>query len=448
VSPVHTTLKFIYLKVWPTQPSDCPEMENPALSSPFRGTLQLTAPLSSYGTSVWMATPNVGDVVSVRGCLCTVKYVGSPRFADGVWVGVAFDTAIGRNDGMVEGISYFKCPPRHGLFVRPSQVLPSSAASSKVERDAPEEHVQAWKVQENVMEIEAIQAGRDGARVLKHLESNFPAEAGGASPSLSRSKPLRPSRRGPGVLGRQGSGTSLAGTTKEGDLAAMLLARYGAPPARYNGPSFSGTPTPAQMVELCDSIKRRVAHSAGETAVAAHVAITLMAGVKEQLEREAASVVELNITDGRIVVVGDTHGQLNDFCWILKVAHASTRSRRAATAPRSRRAAQRTKPTHMLQCCACCRSHPRLTRRAKRLTCHVHRPTDPRRPATSTLSTATSLIAVLTPSRSISSCLGTCSRAPAALQHASAHYGASPLPQVHARVPGLRVPESREPRVV
>jgi hypothetical protein len=333
-------LKFIYLKVWPTQPSDCPEMENPALSSPFRGTLQLTAPLSSYGTSVWMATPNVGDVVSVRGCLCTVKYVGSPRFADGVWVGVAFDTAIGRNDGMVEGISYFKCPPRHGLFVRPSQVLPSSAASSKVERDAPEEHVQAWKVQENVMEIEAIQAGRDGARVLKHLESNFPAEAGGASPSLSRSKPLRPSRRGPGVLGRQGSGTSLAGTTKEGDLAAMLLARYGAPPARYNGPSFSGTPTPAQMVELCDSIKRRVAHSAGETAVAAHVAITLMAGVKEQLEREAASVVELNITDGRIVVVGDTHGQLNDFCWILKVAHASTRSRRAATAPRSRRAAQ------------------------------------------------------------------------------------------------------------
>jgi len=52
--------------------------------------------------------------------------------------------------------------------------------------------------------------------------------------------------------------------------------------------------------------------------VAAHLAITLMAGVKEQLEREAASVVELNITDGRIVVVGDTHGQLNDFCWILK----------------------------------------------------------------------------------------------------------------------------------
>ena len=289
-----------------------------------------------------MATPNVGDVVSVRGCLCTVKYVGSPRFADGVWVGVAFDTAIGRNDGIVEGISYFKGPPRHGLFVRPSQVLPSSAASSKVERDAPEEHVQAWKVQENVMEIEAIRAGRDGARVLKHLESNFPAEAGGASPSPARSKPLRPSRRGPGVLGRQGSGTSLAGTTKEGDLAAMLLARYGAPPARYHGPSFSGTPTPAQMVELCDSIKRRVAHSAGETAVAAHVAMPLMAGVKEQLERGAASVVELNITDGRIVVVGDTHGQLNDFCWILKVTHTSIRSRRAAAVQRTQRSARTT----------------------------------------------------------------------------------------------------------
>ena len=28
--------------------------------------------------------------------------------------------------------------------------------------------------------------------------------------------------------------------------------------------------------------------------------------------------MELPLTDGRLVVVGDTHGQLNDFCWILK----------------------------------------------------------------------------------------------------------------------------------
>ena len=94
--------------------------------------------------------------------------------------------------------------------------------------------------------------------------------------------------------------------------------------------------------QLCDSIKRRVAHSAGETAVAAHVAMPLMAGVKEQLERGAASVVELNITDGRIVVVGDTHGQLNDFCWILKVTHASIRSRRAAAVQRTQRSARTT----------------------------------------------------------------------------------------------------------
>jgi len=273
---------------------------------------------------------DVGDLVSVRGGRCHVRYLGNPRFADGQWVGVEYETAIGRNDGSVEGVSYFKCAPRHGLFVRPSQVQPSSAATARVERDVPEEHVSAWMVKEQQQEIEAIRAGRDGARVLKHLETNFPNEGGsaGASPSGSRRSPgggtpgkMRPKRRGPGVLARQGSG-NFSDSDANAELAPMLLSRYATLPPEYTGPSFSGAPTPEQMAQLLSHTKRRVASEGFETAVPANVAVEILAGARDVLEREASSLVELNITDGRIVIVGDTHGQLNDFCWILK-AHGA-----------------------------------------------------------------------------------------------------------------------------
>ena len=48
----------------------------------------------------------------------SVRFIGETQFAAGVWVGVALDTAEGKNDGSVNGQRYFKCKPRRGLFVR------------------------------------------------------------------------------------------------------------------------------------------------------------------------------------------------------------------------------------------------------------------------------------------------------------------------------------------
>lgn len=54
-----------------------------------------------------------------------VRFCGkSVQFADGEWIGVEFDEAVGKNDGSVQGIPYFRCAPNHGLFVRPSQMKP------------------------------------------------------------------------------------------------------------------------------------------------------------------------------------------------------------------------------------------------------------------------------------------------------------------------------------
>jgi len=51
-----------------------------------------------------------------------VAFVGTTEFAEGEWIGVALDEAVGKNDGSVKGIKYFECRPAHGLFVRARQV--------------------------------------------------------------------------------------------------------------------------------------------------------------------------------------------------------------------------------------------------------------------------------------------------------------------------------------
>ena len=44
----------------------------------------------------------------------TVAYVGVTEFAPGKWVGVIWDEPIGKNNGTVQGKSYFECVDKHG----------------------------------------------------------------------------------------------------------------------------------------------------------------------------------------------------------------------------------------------------------------------------------------------------------------------------------------------
>lgn len=63
-----------------------------------------------------------------------VRYLGNTQFRPGVWAGVELDRPRGKNDGSVEGVRYFVCQPKHGLFLRPEHLTVRAARGG---RDAP-----------------------------------------------------------------------------------------------------------------------------------------------------------------------------------------------------------------------------------------------------------------------------------------------------------------------
>ncbi|CAD7924481.1 unnamed protein product [Amoebophrya sp. A25] len=74
----------------------------------------------------------IGQRVSVSRRLGSVRYVGKPPFAPGIWVGIELDDAVGKNDGSVQGQYYFQCKPKHGVFVKAEQVQVAQAPGAPV----------------------------------------------------------------------------------------------------------------------------------------------------------------------------------------------------------------------------------------------------------------------------------------------------------------------------
>ncbi|KAL5013425.1 hypothetical protein ScPMuIL_007695, partial [Solemya velum] len=73
----------------------------------------------------WVQLGESVIVMSSRGPLKNgvVQFVGNVEFASGSWVGVELDLREGKNDGSVNGIQYFKCRPKHGIFVRHDKLI-------------------------------------------------------------------------------------------------------------------------------------------------------------------------------------------------------------------------------------------------------------------------------------------------------------------------------------
>ncbi|ETW02585.1 hypothetical protein, variant [Aphanomyces invadans] len=67
----------------------------------------------------------IGDrvCISEKELFGHVRYIGDVAGFTGPWVGIQLDHADGKNDGSIKGQYYFRCKPKHGVFVRPSQIF-------------------------------------------------------------------------------------------------------------------------------------------------------------------------------------------------------------------------------------------------------------------------------------------------------------------------------------
>ncbi|KAG2222950.1 hypothetical protein INT45_012928, partial [Circinella minor] len=68
----------------------------------------------------------IGSKVSVpsMGVSGTLRFLGPTDFKPGIWGGIELDdSGIGKNDGCVQGIRYFTCPPQKGLFINESKIV-------------------------------------------------------------------------------------------------------------------------------------------------------------------------------------------------------------------------------------------------------------------------------------------------------------------------------------
>lgn len=65
----------------------------------------------------------IGDRVLVGGVQPgTLRFKGPTSFANGFWAGVELDKSEGSNNGTYDGVVYFECVERHGIFAPPDKI--------------------------------------------------------------------------------------------------------------------------------------------------------------------------------------------------------------------------------------------------------------------------------------------------------------------------------------
>lgn len=62
----------------------------------------------------------VGQSVELtdKGVRGKIAYIGLTKFAKERWIGIQLDEAKGKNNGTIDGVTYFHCPMNFGLFVK------------------------------------------------------------------------------------------------------------------------------------------------------------------------------------------------------------------------------------------------------------------------------------------------------------------------------------------
>ncbi|CAO3587247.1 unnamed protein product [Absidia cylindrospora] len=79
--------------------------------------------------------PRIGDRILVEGkqLYGTLRFLGPTEFKSGIWAGLELDhPGTGKNDGSVQGVYYFTCASRCGIFVLASKIILVSRKSASI----------------------------------------------------------------------------------------------------------------------------------------------------------------------------------------------------------------------------------------------------------------------------------------------------------------------------
>eukprot|EP00397_Hematodinium_sp_SG-2012_P004123 GEMP01004134.1.p1 GENE.GEMP01004134.1~~GEMP01004134.1.p1 ORF type:complete len:996 (+),score=206.51 GEMP01004134.1:43-3030(+) len=260
-----------------------------------------------------------GDIVLANGKVATVKFVGPTKFSSGTWIGVEFQNhKTGKNDGTVDGVTYFgPCEMGFGLFLKEGtsnlqKYTPEKAAAIMIQSKARSIHDRQktemdagrnlWTLMEEAEEKEYHQENQTVAGVESYMIRNFPQQkqgvmSTGRRPSAGAETSINPAMRQKSRLDDRES-VKLASSWK-----AEL------------GFSFDLSSLTEQSVhQLFDRIKRRP----DDRLPLALVWAMVCAIENLYTNLYTTSLVRRNPpAGGRMVLVGDTHGQLEDVLWIF-----------------------------------------------------------------------------------------------------------------------------------
>lgn len=92
--------------------------------------------VSQQPTSKTINDLKIGDRVIISSGqgskLGVLRYRGATQFAPGEWCGIELDDPLGKNNGIVEGIKYFECEDKFGLFAPIAKVSKSPMSTSRM----------------------------------------------------------------------------------------------------------------------------------------------------------------------------------------------------------------------------------------------------------------------------------------------------------------------------
>lgn len=104
-----------------------PTSPSPSRRASFAKAAAAVTAASKVVSAVVGLEVSVGQTVLFEHCrkelVGKIAFVGTTGFGNGRWVGIILDTPTGKHDGSVRGDVYFSCPPLHGLFIRPQNVV-------------------------------------------------------------------------------------------------------------------------------------------------------------------------------------------------------------------------------------------------------------------------------------------------------------------------------------